>query len=93
MAETLYIVTYQFRGSRYFDSPLYRRVERQRFFSYEAAAAWADAEHPDLPEYKTLGIHAEKPVVTGRDIIGPSERARLSDRNSDACILAANRRF
>lgn len=62
---TEWIVTYQYRGSRYFDSPLRWREERMAFKTYKEAKAWADGPH-DLPEYKTLGIHKESIVVNNQ---------------------------
>lgn len=92
---TQYLVYYQYRGSARFDSPLYRREERMRFASYREAAAWADAEHPHLPEYKTLGIYTEEDIVIPAYGCGmtASERARTSDRDTDMSIALGTCRF
>ena len=88
MAGIQYIVTYEYTGSRYFDSPLRIRRAYLRFSSHDDAAAWADAEHPELPGFKVVSIHREMPIVTGRDIVSPAERARISDRCTDVCIVS-----
>lgn len=85
---TSYFVTYQYRGSKYFDSPLYFSRARKRCDSYAEARAWADAPHPEIEGYKVLGIHAEGEIVTGRDTVSPAERARISDRCTDVCIVS-----
>ena len=85
-----WVVTYSYRGSKYFDSPLYRRVERISFPTYQAAWDWADNEHPALPDFKVLCIHQEKEIITS----GPSgvypgscEARHNSDHCTDIAIL------
>lgn len=79
-----WIVTYQYRGSRFFDSPLRWREERRAFPTLKEAKAWADGPH-DLPEYKTLGIHQEKRIVNdkpGAMNYYSAERYWFSDDNN-----------
>lgn len=85
-----WVVTYSYRGSKYFDSPLYRRVERMSFRTWRKARAWADAEHPELPDFKVLGLHTEPQIVTS----GPAgvypgswEARHASDHCTDIAIL------
>lgn len=93
MDRTQYIVTYEYTGSRYFDSPLRTRREFIRFHNAHDAHAWADAEHPELPGFKVVSIYPEKPIVTGKGSAGASERLRISDRCTDVCIVNANRNY
>ena len=79
-----WIVTYQYRGSRFFDSPLRWREERRAFPTLKEAKAWADGPH-DLPEYKTLGIHQEQRIVNdkpGAMNYYSAERYWFSDDNN-----------
>lgn len=85
-----WIVTYSFRGSKYFDSPLYRRVERISFPTYSAAWDWADNEHPALPDFRVLNIHLEPEIVDhGPAGVYPGswEARHASDHNTDIAIL------
>lgn len=93
MDRTQYIVTYEYTGSRYFDSPLRTRREFIRFNNPHDAHAWADAEHPELPGFKVVSIYPEKPIVTGKGSAGASERLRISDRCTDVRIVNANRNY
>lgn len=90
-----WIVRYTYRGSVYFDSPL--RVSRgyMSFASYDDARAWADGEHPDLPDYQTQAVYLQKEIIPKVRTAprGSAEAYHASDRNTDACILAGNRRF
>lgn len=79
-----WIVTYQYRGSRFFDSPLRWREERRAFPTLKEAKVWADGPH-DLPEYKTLGIHKEQRIVNdkpGAMNYYSAERYWFSDDNN-----------
>lgn len=79
-----WIVTYRYRGSRYFDSPLRWREARMSFDTYDEARAWADGQHTDIDEYQTLGIHEEKPIVdNGSGVMNyySAERHWSSDGN------------
>lgn len=85
-----WIVTYSYRGSKYFDSPLYRRVERISFPTYQAAWDWADNEHPALPDFKVLCIHNEPEIIDhGPAGVYPGtwEARHHSDHCTDMAIL------
>ena len=85
-----WIVTYSYRGSKYFDSPLYRSVRRRGFHTEREACAWADAEHPELPDFKVLGIHTEKEIITSGPsgvYPGSAEDRHHSDHCTDMAIL------
>ena len=86
-----HVVTYQYRGAEYFDSPLYRSVGRMSFRTWREARAWADAEHPELPDFKVLGIHTEPQIVTtgcpSGVYPGSWEARHHSDHNTDLSIL------
>lgn len=88
---TRHVVTYQYRGSRYFDSPIHTKVERMSFATCEEARAWADAEHPHLPDFKVRGIHTEEDIVAPAFGMTGAERAKMSDRCTDACLVSTRR--
>ena len=86
-----WIVTYDYTGSPYFDSPLRRVTEREAFDTYAEAEAWAHQPHPEMLNYCTLGIHKEQePIHKGCAWAvrrGSSEAALISDRCTDAAIV------
>ena len=85
-----WVVTYSYRGSKYFDSPLYRRVERISFPTYQAAWDWADNEHPALPDFRVLCIHNEPEIITSGPsgvYPGSAEARHHSDHCTDMAIL------
>jgi len=94
MATTIpacFVVTYTFRGSRFWASPLYVRAGRQCFATRDEAQAWADASHPELPEFTVTGIHHQGAIVDNSPVRGihPSswEARRLHDHDTDMTIL------
>ena len=86
-----WIVTYDYTGSRYFDSPFRRVTEREAFNTYEEALAWSRQPHPEFLNYCTLGIHQEvESTYMGHSpnvYPGSAEALHNSDRNTDAAIL------
>ena len=85
-----WFVTYSYRGSRYFDSPLFRRTARVKFDSYAEAWEWADNGRPDIPDFKLLCIHEEPDIVDhGPHGVHPDtwEARHVSDHCTDMAIL------
>ena len=86
-----WIVEYDYTASRYFDSPLRRRKEREAFDTYQEALAWSKAPHPDMPNFCTLNIFKEYEIIHRGHITGvmpgSAEARRNSDHNTDVSIL------
>lgn len=89
-----WIVTYDYTGSPYFDSPFHRVTEREAFDTYAEAVAWSKQPHPELLNYCTLGIHKEQEIIRKGFAWAahPSsfEARQASDRCTDIAII--NRR-
>lgn len=89
-----WIVTYDYTGSQYFDSPFRRCTEREAFRTYAEALAWSKKPHPEFLNYCTLGIHKEQEIILRGHAHAPypgsSEALAASDRCTDVAII--NRR-
>lgn len=86
-----WIVTYDYTGSRYFDSPFRRVTEREAFDTYQEALAWSKAPHPEFLNFCTLDIHQETETTymghSPNVYPGSAEAYDNSNRNTDAAIL------
>lgn len=89
----LWIVKYSYRGSRYFDSPMYRSIDYHSFKTYEEAHAWAEAEHPDIPRFKVESVYFQKEIIPKARPMSATEAHRASDRSTDVCIVRGFSRF
>lgn len=89
-----WIVTYDYTGSPYPDSPFRRVTEREAFDTYAEAVAWSKQPHPNLLNYCTLGIHKEQEIIRRGHAwaVHPDsfEARQASDRCTDMALI--NRR-
>lgn len=86
-----WIVEYDYAFSKYFDSPLHHKQEREAFNTYAEAVAWSKQPHPDMPNFCTLNIYKEYETVSKGHVFtvrpGSSEAFNNSNRDTDAAIV------
>lgn len=91
-----WVVTYTWIGSRYVDSPFRFQRRSTCFPTYKAARDFADAPHPEMPDFAVVGMYKQDAIRDyGNPCIDPrgAVAKNYADRCTDVTIIKSNSRF